>query len=91
MPQVVLPALFTTGAAVGASYIAGTAITTAFVAKTFALNLALTAAAQQLQPKIDTPSFGLSGQKNTITARVPNSTRKLVYGRTRVGGTIVFL
>jgi len=91
MPQVVLPALFTTGAAVGASYIAGTAITTAFVVKTFALNLALTAAAKQLQPKIDAPSFGLSGQKNTITARVPNSTRKLIYGTTRVGGTIVFL
>jgi len=88
MPAAV-PALLATGATVGAAYIGGTAITAAFVAKAFAINLALSAATKALAPK---PSAaGLPDQKQTITARQPNATRKLIYGETRVGGTIVHL
>lgn len=88
MPAAV-PVLLATGATVGAAYIGGAAITTAFVVKSFALNLALTAASKALAPKPSAP--GLPDQKQTITARQPNATRKLVYGETRVGGTIVHL
>lgn len=89
MPQAVVAAALTTGVQVGASYLAGTALTFATVATTFASTLALTAAAQALSPK---PKIGGIGtQSNTVTVRQPNATRKIVYGNTRVGGNIVFL
>lgn len=89
MPPVAVAAAVSTAAYVGASYVAGTAITAALVAKTFAINLALSAAAKALAPK--PKSIGLPDQKQTITARQPNATRKLVYGETRIGGTIAHL
>ena len=96
MPQAVIPALVATAATAGTAYIAGTAITAAYIAGTFAVNLALTAASQALAPKPKQPNIGGGGnggidQSKTITARSSNSTRKLVYGETRLGGTYAFI
>ena len=96
MPQAVIPALVATAATAGTAYIAGTAITMTYLAGTFAVNLALTAASQALAPKPKQPNIGGGGnggvdQSKTITARSSNTTRKLVYGETRVGGTYAFI
>lgn len=92
MPQAIVPALLSTVASIGTKVAMGAAlssITAAMVVKSFAINLALSAAAKALTPKPSAP--GISGQKQTITAKQSNQTRKLVYGETRVGGTIVFV
>ena len=96
MPQAVIPALVATAATAGSAYIAGTAITMTYLAGTFAVNLALTAASQALAPKPKQPNIGGGGnggvdQSKTITARSSNATRKLIYGETRVGGTYAFI
>jgi len=96
MPQAVIPALVATAATAGTAYIAGTAITMTYLAGTFAVNLALTAASQALAPKPKQPNIGGGGnggvdQSKTITARSSNATRKLIYGETRVGGTFAFI
>ena len=96
MPQAIIPALIATAATAGTAYIAGTAITMAYIAGTFAVNLALTAASQALAPKPKQPNIGGGGnggvdQSKTITARSSNATRKLVYGETRLGGTFAFI
>lgn len=96
MPQAVIPALIATAATAGTAYIAGTAITMAYIAGTFAVNLALTAASQALAPKPKQPNIGGGGnggidQSKTITAKSSNATRKLIYGETRVGGTFAFI
>ena len=54
----------------------------------FGLNLALSASSQALAP---TPKMPAIDNSRRVTARQPNATRKLVYGETRIGGTIVFL
>ena len=96
MPQAIIPALVATAATAGTAYIAGTAITMTYLAGTFAVNLALTAASQALAPKPKQPNIGGGGnggvdQSKTITARSSNATRKLVYGETRLGGTFAFI
>ena len=96
MPQAIIPALVATAATAGTAYIAGTAITMAYIAGTFAVNLALTAASQALAPKPKQPNIGGGGnggidQSKTVTARSSNATRKLIYGETRVGGTYAFI
>jgi len=96
MPQAIIPALVATAATAGTAYIAGTAITMTYLAGTFAVNLALTAASQALAPKPKQPNIGGGGnggidQSKTITARSSNATRKLVYGETRIGGTYAFI
>lgn len=96
MPQAIIPALVATAATAGTAYIAGTAITMTYLAGTFAVNLALTAASQALAPKPKQPNIGGGGnggvdQSKTITARSSNATRKLIYGETRVGGTFAFI
>ncbi len=96
MPQAVIPALVATAATAGSAYIAGTAITMTYLAGTFAVNLALTAASQALAPKPKQPNIGGGGnggidQSKTVTARSSNATRKLIYGETRIGGTYAFI
>jgi hypothetical protein len=54
----------------------------------FALGAGLSMVSQALMPK---PSMGNQMSGTTSTVREPASTRKLVYGRARVGGSIVFL
>ena len=96
MPQAIIPAIVATAATSAGAYIAGTAITATYLAGTFAVNLALTAASQALAPKPKQPNIGGGGnggidQSKTITSRSSNATRKLIYGQTRVGGTFAFI
>jgi hypothetical protein len=79
MPPVII------GAAVSAGL--GAAIGGAAFGTLFVQNLALGLVAKALAPKPPTPER----RDNTVTAREPASSRKIVYGRTRVGGTIVYL
>ena len=78
MPPVVI------GAAVSAGV--GAALGGAFGAL-FVQNLALGLVSKALAPKPPKPQR----RDNTVTAREPVASRKVVYGRTRVGGTIVYL
>ena len=103
MAAAVAPALVATLASMGTAAVAGTAITAAFIAKTFVVNLALTAASQALAPRPSLNNIGgggngggsgaagSGGQSKTVTARASNATRKLVYGETRIGGTFVWM
>lgn len=84
MPPVVIGAALATGAGVAFKTVAAGAIFS-----TFATNLALGLISQALAPK--PPSIEAQTRDNTITAREPISSRKIVYGRSRVGGTIVYL
>jgi len=81
MPPVAIGAAVTAG--VGAAL--GGAFTTLFVQ-----NLALGLLSKALAPK--PPSAGgLQATDNTQSVRSPIASRKMVYGRTRVGGSIVYL
>lgn len=98
MPPAVIPAIVATAGAAATAYVTGAAITTAFLIKTFAVNLLLTAASSSMKPDIGLSNIGGGGagasgfgQSKTVSSRSSNATRKLVYGETRVGGTIVFL
>ena len=53
----------------------------------FALGAGLSMVSRALMP---TPSMGQQMSGTTMTVREPASTRKLVYGRARVGGSIVY-
>jgi len=76
----------------GIALAAGQAIATEFVLATFLLHFALGAGlsmvSRALMPK---PSLGTQMSGTTMTVREPASTRKIVYGRARVGGSIVFM
>ena len=82
MPPVVAGAALTTGV----GWALGSVATGALLG-TFATNLALGLVAQALAPKPPARET----RDNTVTSREPVSSRKIVYGRTRVGGTIVYL
>lgn len=60
--------------------------------RAFALKVAVTAAAIATMAAL-TPTPKLSGIDNTrrLTNRSPNASRKLIYGKVRTGGTIVFM
>ena len=87
----VIPALIA-GAVAGTTITAGS-IALGFSIKYFAATLALSAAQRALAPDPSFPNLGSNGlaQSKTVSARASNSTRKLVYGEVRVGGTIIFL
>lgn len=70
------------------SWAAGTLIAGS-IATTFAVNFALSAVAKALQPK--PPSLDFNPKDNTVTVKSPISSRKMIYGKTRVGGTVVFI
>ena len=73
------------GSAIGAGL--GWAMGAGAFGTLFVQNLALGLVSKALAPKPPTPER----RDNTVTAREPASSRKIVYGRTRVGGTIVYL
>ena len=79
MPPVIV------GAAISAGIGAG--LTGAAFGALFVQNLALGLVASALAPKPPKPQR----RDNTVTSREPVASRKVVYGRTRVGGTIVYL
>ena len=70
------------GGAVATGFVLGT-----FVA-TFAIGAGLSVVSRALMPK---PSMGTSMQGNSVTVREPAVSRKIIYGRARVGGAIVYL
>lgn len=74
----------------GLSAVAGAIIAGAEISLwvAFALGAGLSAVSRALAPK---PSLGASMRGQTITKRDPVGTRKVIYGRTRVGGNIVFI
>ena len=101
MPQVIIAAAITAGAttafasaaaiAAGGAFFgiaAGTAA--AYFATSFATTLVLGAVSQALAKK---PSYGgtLQSQGQTVTSKQPIAPHVVVYGRTRIGGTIVHL
>ena len=74
-----------------ASGIAGglaTGFALASFATAFAIGAGLSMVSRALMP---TPSVGQQMSGTTMTVREPASTRKVVYGRARVGGSIVYL
>ena len=94
MAPVVVPALIS-GVAAGTTFTMAAGFAVGFSVSTFAVSLALTAAASALMPKPKQPNIGGGGnggidQSKTLTARSSNATRKLIYGETRVGGTYAF-
>ena len=79
----------------GLSAAAGAAATIGFstivfsqVAIAFAVGAGLSMVSRALMP---TPSIGTQMSGTTTTVREPASTRTMVYGRARVGGSIVYL
>ena len=79
----------------GLSAAAGAAATIGFstivfsqVAIAFAVGAGLSMVSRALMP---TPSIGAQMSGTTTTVREPASTRTMVYGRARVGGSIVYL
>ena len=46
---------------------------------------------QKLAPKVDPPNFGTALESGiTVSAKAPTSPYRIIYGETRVGGTIVY-
>lgn len=72
-------------AAVGGAIIAESSINL-FLA--FAIGAGLSSVSRALAPK---PSLGSSMRGQSIMSRDPVGTRKVIYGKTRVGGNIVFI
>jgi len=75
--------------ATGAAIAAGGMTLGAFVATTAAFT-ALGAVSRALMPKGEIPTLNAGQGGTTISAKNSVATRRLIYGRTRVGGTIVF-
>ena len=75
------------GAAISAA-IAGTAFNLAAFATAFAIGAGLSLVSRALMPKPDLPQQ-ITGTEFTV--REPDASRKLVYGRARVGGAVVFM
>lgn len=75
-------------AAAGLTVFGFAATTLAGFGAAFALGAGLSMVSRALMP---TPSMGQQMSGTTMTVREPASTRKLVYGRARVGGSIVYL
>jgi hypothetical protein len=74
------------GTAAFAGFEAGTA--EAFFARSFTTSLVLGAAAQSLAK---TPDQVIDYQDKTVTTKQATSPRAVIYGQTRVGGTIVYM
>ena len=101
MPQAVIPAVFA-GIAAGTTFSIATGLAIGFSTTAFATSLVLSAASSALAPRPKIPNIGGGGNSGggsggggqpskTVTGRQSNSTRKLVYGETRIGGTFAFL
>lgn len=96
MPPVVIGAVALGGAAIAAGGFAAAFAAGGLIgfAATFGTSVLLSAASQALMPKPKvTPTLGptLQLKPQTVSVREPVMPRDLVYGRTRKGGTIVFL
>lgn len=90
MPQVVVGAAIGAAISTGVAVAAGTAFTWAAFGKAFATALVLGGASKALAKK---PSFdaGTLPSGQTISGKDPIASASIIYGRTRVGGTIVHM
>ena len=79
-------------AAAGGAFVAAVAAGTAFgltaFATAFAIGAGLSMVSRALAPK---PNIGAQMRGITQTTREPASSRKIIYGRMRVGGQVVFI
>ncbi len=75
-------------AAAGLTVFGLAATTLAGFTAAFALGAGLSIVSRALMP---TPSMGAQMQGNSVTVREPAVSRKIIYGRARVGGAIVYL
>jgi len=81
--------LIATPGLVGSAAAFGMTGASAFFASTFATQFVLGAVAQSLTKKPDISSLQNNGQ--TVTSRNPLAPHKVIYGRTRVGGNILYM
>jgi hypothetical protein len=89
MPQVVLAAALGAAVTTGVGVLTGTAFTLAAFGKAFAVNLVLGGLSQALAQKPGATSGNFGGA--SFAARSPIAAHPVIYGRTRVGGTIVHM
>jgi hypothetical protein len=101
MSKIVKAAVIVAAVATGVGFIAGTVAsggaflglaagtTGAFFAKAFVTTLALGAVSQALAKKPSSPT--LTQRDQTVTIRQPIAPHQVIYGRTRVGGTIAYI
>jgi len=77
-------------ASAGGAWAAGSfaAMSLGAFAGAFAIGAGLSLVSRALAPK---PSFGAALAGTNVTVREPDASRKMIYGRARVGGAIVFL
>ena len=80
--------LASAGGAYVAALAAGTAFGLAAFATAFAIGAGLSMVSRALAPK---PNIGAQMRGITQTTREPASSRKIIYGRMRVGGQVVFI
>jgi hypothetical protein len=76
------------GAAAAQMSLFGLAVGMQSIAAAFALGAGLSMVSRALMPK---PSMGQQMVGLDFTVREPDATRKMIYGRTRVGGAVVFI
>ena len=94
MPQAVIGAIISGAVSSGVAWAVGTAITATQLWTTFAISATLSLAGSLLAPK---PDFGaIQAQNNSLQdrkqmIREPLSSRRIIYGRTKVSGTILFM
>jgi hypothetical protein len=89
MPQVVGAAALGAFISTGAGVLTGTAFTLAAFGKAFAVNLVLGGLSQALAKKPGATSGNFGGA--SFAARSPIAAHPIIYGRTRLGGTIVHM
>lgn len=89
MPQVIVGAAIGAFASVGIGALVGGTFSWALIGKTFLTNLVLGGLSQALNKPPSGGTLQTTGQ--TVSARNPAAAHNIIYGRTRVGGTIVHM
>jgi hypothetical protein len=90
MPQVIVGAAVGALVSTGVGVLAGQAFTLAAFGKAFATSLVLGGLSQALAKKPSVGAFGTTGGAS-FAARSPIAAHPVIYGRTRVGGTIIHM
>lgn len=90
MAVAVVAGIAAVGGAAISAVVAGTALTFGAAAAAFAIGAGLSVVSRALapKPKLNT---GASLAGLTATVREPATSKKIVYGRSRIGGTVVFI
>lgn len=90
MAVAVVAGIAAVGGAAVSAVVAGTALTFGAAAAAFAIGAGLSVVSRALapKPKLNT---GASLAGLTATVREPATSKKIVYGRSRIGGTVVYI